>query len=136
MRELFLENEVEVVKHIPAGLAQIKADGMQLREVLAILVTNAVQAMSDNAGPSGKKNVLTIKVGLERDWMKIEVSDTGKGMPANVLENLFTPFFTTKSRGLGLGLCISREIIKAHKGSIDVSSEVGAGSTFAIKLPL
>ncbi|HRZ14187.1 MAG TPA: cache domain-containing protein [Candidatus Omnitrophota bacterium] len=136
MRELFLENEVEVRKHVPASLPQIKADGMQIREVLAILVTNAVQAMSDNSSSSGKKNELTIKVDQDHDWMKIEVSDTGKGMPANVLENLFTPFFTTKSRGLGLGLCISREIIKAHKGSIEVLSEVGKGSTFVIKLPL
>jgi len=64
------------------------------------------------------------------------VADNGEGMTPEVVDNIFTPYFTTKSRGSGLGLAISRNIVKAHNGDITVSSQPGKGSVFTLKLPL
>jgi two-component system, NtrC family, sensor kinase len=129
IKALFKESRIKLVTRIDPRLPSVKADGMQLREVLSILVTNAGQAM-----PEG--GTLTITAGLDQNKIVLGVTDTGRGIPADVLENLFTPFFTTKHRGLGLGLCISREIVKAHHGTLDVSTEVGKGTTFSIRLPV
>jgi two-component system NtrC family sensor kinase len=67
-------------------------------------------------------------------WIKI--SDDGCGIPEEVLGKIFYPFFTTKERGSGIGLAIAQKIIDSHRGSIDVESEVGRGTTFTVKLPL
>jgi signal transduction histidine kinase len=129
LRALLKANKIKLVTRIEPRLPSVKADGMQMREALSILATNAAQAMPDGG-------TLTISAGLENNKIIISVTDTGEGMPANILENLFTPFFTTKSRGLGLGLCISREIVKAHRGAMDVATEVGKGTTFSIRVPV
>jgi signal transduction histidine kinase len=129
MKALFEKNSIEVVERIEPDLPKIKADGPQLREVVSILIVNAVQAM-------GTKGVLTVCARRDLQSIAIEVSDTGKGIPPNVLENLFTPFLTTKSRGLGLGLCISKEIVKAHNGTIDVKTEQNKGTAFTVRLPI
>lgn len=131
IRDLTAKHHVVASIDIEKGLPTIPADGMQLREVVSILVVNAVQAMSPHGG-----GTLTVSARRENGWAALRVSDTGPGMPASVLENLFTPFFTTKSRGLGLGLSISREIVKAHKGTIEVHSQPNQGATFLIKLPI
>ncbi|MBP6919788.1 MAG: cache domain-containing protein [Candidatus Omnitrophica bacterium] len=129
IRSLAQENRVKIATKITPRLPVVQADGLQLREVLSILITNAIQAM-DSGG------TVTVEAGLDKTKMVIDVIDTGPGIPADVKENLFTPFFTTKHRGLGLGLCISREIIKAHRGTLEVFTEVGKGTTFSIRLPL
>lgn len=69
-------------------------------------------------------------------WVEVTVADTGEGMTEEVQRQLFTPFFTTKENGTGLGLATARKIVEAHRGTIRVTSEVGRGSTFAITLPL
>ncbi|HOU37255.1 MAG TPA: HAMP domain-containing sensor histidine kinase, partial [Candidatus Omnitrophota bacterium] len=79
---------------------------------------------------------VTIEAALDKTKLIIDVTDTGPGIPPDIKENLFTPFFTTKHRGLGLGLCISKEIIKAHGGTIEVFTEMGKGTTFSIRLPV
>jgi two-component system, NtrC family, sensor kinase len=66
----------------------------------------------------------------------ITVADEGKGIPPENLPNIFRPFFTTKGHGTGLGLSLARRIMEAHGGQIDVTSEVGKGSRFAIRLPV
>lgn len=129
IRALARENKVRIATKIEPRLPTVKADGLQLREVLSILVTNAVQAM-ENGG------TVTIEAALDKTKLIIDVTDTGPGIPPDIKENLFTPFFTTKHRGLGLGLCISKEIIKAHGGTIEVFTEMGKGTTFSIRLPV
>ena len=129
LQALLKENGVKVAVRAGSELPSVKADGMQLREVLLILATNAVQAMPDGG-------TLNISAFIEGSKVRLDVSDTGEGIAPNILENLFTPFITTKHRGLGLGLCISKEVIKAHHGTIDVSTELGKGTTFTIRLPL
>ena len=80
----------------------------------------------------------TIRVSLETDEddVLITVADEGKGIPAENLTNIFRPFFTTKGHGTGLGLSLARRTVESHGGSIDVTSEVGKGSRFAIRLPI
>lgn len=117
----------------------IEGDPVQLEQVLLNLLINARQAMA------GKSGSLTIKAQRSEDSneLRIQVIDTGPGIPEKVLPKIFDPFFTTKgtvkkgeSRGTGLGLAICKEIVEHHKGRIEVSSEVGKGTTFAILLPL
>ena len=80
----------------------------------------------------------TIRVSLEQDEeaVRIVVSDEGKGIPPEHLPNIFRPFFTTKGHGTGLGLSLARRIVESHGGYIDVTSEVGKGTQFIIRLPI
>jgi signal transduction histidine kinase len=116
----------------------VNGDPVQLEQVLLNLLINARQAML------GKGGSLTIKATRDEasDEVKVQVIDTGSGIPEKLLPKIFQPFFTTKgtakpgeSKGTGLGLAICKEIIEQHKGRIEVQSEVGKGTTFTIYLP-
>ncbi|MEO6434537.1 MAG: ATP-binding protein [Tepidisphaeraceae bacterium] len=115
----------------------VRGDEVQLEQVLLNLLINARQAML------GKGGSLTIKASSDAGGdVKIQVIDTGPGIPAQLLPKIFQPFFTTKSatrkgetQGTGLGLAICRDIIQSHGGRIEVASEVGRGTTFTIVLP-
>jgi len=78
---------------------------------------------------------LTIRSTAEQDYVTIRFTDTGIGLPKEVLSKLWTPFFTTKAKGMGLGLPICKRIVEAHKGSISVESAVRKGTTFMIMIP-
>lgn len=119
--------ELTLAQDLPA----ISGNGAELQQVLLNLVINAQQAM-----PSGGRVALT--TGRDaRGQVTIAVQDTGPGIPENIRAKIFEPFFTTKpaGEGTGLGLSVSFSIIQAHKGSIDVDSQVGKGTTFTIRLP-
>ena len=73
--------------------------------------------------------------GPRKNFTKIVVSDTGSGIPTNLIQKIFDPFFTTKPRGIGLGLSITYQIIKKHGGTIKVESQLGKGTSFVINLP-
>jgi signal transduction histidine kinase len=116
----------------------VSGDHIQLEQVLLNLLINARHAML------GKGGSLTVKAQRAEtgDEIKIQVIDTGPGIPEKLLPKIFQPFFTTKgtakkgeTRGTGLGLAICKEIIEHHKGRIEVTSEVGRGTTFSIFLP-
>lgn len=128
-QKMFKDNNIEIIRDLDSGLPSIKADGIQIKEVILNIIINAVQAM-----PNGGR--LTIVTKKDAGFIRIELIDTGVGIPKEVLENLFAPFFTTKNRGLGLGLCISKEIVEAHKGRIEVETQLNKGSKFIISLPL
>lgn len=103
----------------------------QIIQVLTNLIINAVHAIKDEGD-------ISIKTFLQAEQICIKITDTGHGIPDDVLQNLFTPFFTTKpsGQGTGLGLSISLGIIQKHNGSIDIESKVNEGTTFTITLPL
>jgi signal transduction histidine kinase len=116
----------------------ISGDQIQLEQVLLNLLINARQAML------GKGGSLTVKAGLvqETGELRLQVIDTGPGIPEKLLPRIFQPFFTTKgtarrgeAKGTGLGLSICRDIIEHHHGRIEVQSEVGRGTIFSIYLP-
>ncbi|MBW6493588.1 MAG: HAMP domain-containing protein [Burkholderiaceae bacterium] len=107
----------------------VRGDDDKLVQVLVNLCTNAIQAM-----PAG--GALSVDSSVETDAFTITVADTGGGIPAENLDRLFKPFFTTKKDGLGFGLAIVRRIIEQHGGRIDVQSQPGVGTVFTIRLPL
>jgi signal transduction histidine kinase len=124
-------NKVQVIREEMPSLPPVMADFGQLQQVFVNLVVNAVQAM-----PDGGK--LTIRSLLDKDgWVKTAVADTGHGIAPEHMDKLFTPFFTTKEqgKGVGLGLAVSYGIIERHGGKIEVKSEVGKGSIFTVRLP-
>lgn len=124
---------VKVETALGEGLGGILGNNNQLRQVLLNLMMNAGQAMAES--PTKRVTVATVADG---DFAKVLVADTGPGMTAEVMQNLFKPFFTTKRRGLGtgLGLSVSRSIIEAHKGTLTAESTAGQGATFIVRLPL
>lgn len=119
---------VKVITRLGEDLPSVMADPDQIQQVFINMIVNAVQAMSDG----GK---LEISTRAEGDFVVTEFRDNGCGIPEENLERLFEPLFTTKTKGIGLGLAVSKRIIAAHEGSIEVASEIGKGTTFAIKLP-
>ena len=121
---------VEVIKNLSPTLPEVMADPDQLQQVCTNLMLNAIQAM-----PEG--GTLTLHTSADsKGQVKIEVQDTGIGISQENLQKLFTPFFTTKKevKGVGLGLAVSYGIIQRHQGRIEVDSEEGKGTTFAIYL--
>lgn len=117
------------------GLAA-PVDVKLLKQTLLNLMLNAVQAMS----AAGKRGTLTIRTEHvagehQEKLVRIIVSDTGPGMDAETMGRLFVPYFTTKAGGTGLGLPTARRIVLEHGGKLDVSSEVGRGTSFVITLP-
>jgi signal transduction histidine kinase len=121
---------ITLVQQLSGNVPDIMADPVKLEQVLLNLVINAVQAMEGGG-------VLTIRTGTDGPACRVCVSDTGKGIPRDILAKIFDPFFTTKDpgEGTGLGLSVSKAIIEQHKGEIQVeTSEKGA--TFIVRLPL
>jgi len=123
------EKNIELRLTPSEPLPTYNLDYQQLKQVLVNLVKNASEAMSGGG-------TITVSAVRRPPHLDIVVADTGEGMTADVVENIFTPYFTTKSKGSGLGLAISRNIIRAHNGDIMVESQSGKGSVFTIRLPL
>ncbi|TMA62562.1 MAG: GHKL domain-containing protein [Deltaproteobacteria bacterium] len=102
-----------------------------MRQIFLNLITNAVQAMPEG----GELMLRTALVGENR--IRLDVRDTGVGIPREHLQDIFNPFYTTKApgQGTGLGLSVVHSILQRYQGEIQVTSEVGAGTTFTIELP-
>jgi two-component system sensor histidine kinase HydH len=121
---------------LASSLPPVRGDAEQLRQVLLNLIKNAAQAM-DGGG------VLTLRTRLlpeesasgGPDQVEIAVSDTGRGLSEEERRGIFVPFFTTKPKGTGLGLAISQRIVQEMAGRLEVFSQLGQGSTFALRLP-
>jgi len=120
---------IEVVKEFSPSLPKVMADFDQLQQIFTNLTLNAIQAMPDGGR-------LTIRSSAVDSEVRIDVQDTGSGISKENMSKLFTPFFTTKSKGkgVGLGLAVVHGIIERHKGRIKVQSEVGKGTTFSVYL--
>lgn len=116
---------------------RVDADAEQLKQVLINLVQNASQAMSSKPGEIVIRTSRPERFGDFRapDFVELQVSDNGPGIPTEQQLNIFVPFFTTKEKGTGLGLAICQRIVKNHGGTISVQSKLGEGSVFTIRLP-
>jgi signal transduction histidine kinase len=121
---------------VPEGLPAIQGDHHQLCQVVSNLVTNALEAL-------GGRGVVRIRARVQppaRDdqppEVQLVVSDDGPGIPAEIADRIFNPFFTSKPQGSGLGLAIVRKIVDAHDGRIDVATSAGGGTTFTVSLPV
>ena len=123
-----LPDGVRLVVDLASPVQEIRFDPVLLRQVLDNLVRNAAEAI-DGAGE------IRIATQLIDHFLEISVSDTGHGIPPDILAQLFEPFFTTKADGTGLGLATSQQIVFEHDGHIDARSEPGIGTTFTMYLP-
>jgi signal transduction histidine kinase len=108
-----------------------------VEQVLGNLVVNACQAMVSTSSTKGvpKGSRLTLTATRKEKMVAIAVQDTGVGIPPENMAKLFEPLFTTKAKGIGLGLAVSRKLAEANEGRIEVESEPGKGSTFTLYLP-
>ena len=124
---------VNVIRKWDPELPAVMADESQLQQVFMNILMNAVQAMEER----GTITVVTRYV-TSANCIEVAISDTGRGIPAEQIDRIFDPFFTSKTSGdgTGLGLSIAYGIVTTHGGTISVRSEIGKGSTFTIRLPL
>jgi len=122
---------ITILKNFDQHLPETMADPMQLQQVFMNILINAADAMREGG-------TLTAQTEYEssEDAITITISDTGKGMDREQIANIFQPFFTTKPKGTGLGLPITKRLIEQHGGSLSVESSVGKGSTFVITIPV
>ena len=137
-----LKGAVEVKVEAPEALRPIQGDPHQLRQIFTNLLTNAFEAM----GGTGQVDITAVAIEGEEDpnpsdhasgpTILITVSDNGPGVPPEVMDRIFSPFFTTKPQGSGLGLAIVRKIVDAHDGRIDVAERPGGGTVFRVTLPV
>ena len=123
------EKRIEVRTDLERFLPRVELDARYMRQSLLNIVENAFSAM-----PGG--GTLTISTKLTGDYVTLCIRDTGTGIDPEHLEKIFEPYFTTKASGTGLGLTVVYKVIKEHHGDIFVSSEMGQGTVFTIKLPV
>jgi signal transduction histidine kinase len=128
------KKQIHIDKQYASDLPFVKVDREQIKQVFLNVLLNAIEATPEN-GRITVKTRSFLKPGGE-PYLQIEFRDTGCGIPQEYLEDIFNPFYTTKTTGSGLGLSISNQIVQDHKGYIDVESQVRQGTSFFINLPV
>jgi two-component system, NtrC family, sensor kinase len=129
-----VKNELKYVAQLNLQLGDVPpvfCNSQQINQVITNLLVNAAQSIKG-------KGIITVKTWHEQDQVFFSVSDTGSGIPPEIVKRIFEPFFTTKPVGMGtgLGLTITYDLIRKHHGEISVESEPGKGSSFTVRLPL
>jgi signal transduction histidine kinase len=130
---LAIARKVELVSVIIPDALPILGDRIQLQQVVLNLVVNAIDAMKDT--PT-ENRIISIRTSRVENFAQLSVSDRGPGIPEDKLKEVFEPFFTSKSGGMGMGLSIARTIIEAHHGRIWANNRDHGGASFRIRLPL
>ncbi len=128
LRTLEHAHPIYLVRDLDSDLPEIMADPMQLKQIFMNLMLNAVDAMPDGG-------TLTVKTSLDPDFLRVELSDTGRGIDSDALAKIFSPFFTTKAKGTGLGLSITKRLVEDHGGNISIENNGQGGATCVITLP-
>lgn len=131
--EVLRQRRVDLAQNVPAGLPEIRVDPMRLEQALAEVVSNALEAMPDGGRLSVATSAGSGRAGATE--VLIEVTDSGRGIPAEILPNLCEPFFTTRPEGTGLGLAIAKRYVEEAGGRLEIASVVGRGTTVRIWLP-
>jgi len=129
-QEEFSAAKISILPQLDNELPVIQADERFLRQALMNILTNAKAAMM----PAGGELGITTRFDQERVY--IIITDTGKGIPPDILHKIFEPYFTTKPDGSGLGLTMTYKVIKEHGGDIQVHSDIGKGTRFTLILPI
>ena len=125
--------QVELSNSMATEPLPIRADRIQLQQVILNLIVNAMDAMSDMPKAERRIAVRTTRI---NGFAELSISDAGPGVPSDKLKDIFEPFFSTKAQGMGIGLSIARTIVEAHGGRIWAESQATGGAAFHIKLPL
>ncbi|MFH1651011.1 MAG: ATP-binding protein [Chloroflexota bacterium] len=125
-----IPQKVKVTADLDGISPSIYADSEQVGRAFANIISNAVQSVNGNGGK------LKITTGTEEGSAWVRFEDNGCGIPADNMDKIFEPLFTTKPKGIGLGLAITKRVVEQNKGIIEVASQVAKGTTFTIKLPI
>ena len=142
MTLIIARNEYKYVADVDTSLGELPAVMClvgDMNQVFLNLLVNAAHAIADRAGPDGPKGKISVRTSCEGNTARIEIEDTGCGIPEGIRERIFEPFFTTKAvgRGTGQGLAIARSIVvDKHGGTLTFESDLGKGTTFIIRLPV
>ncbi len=124
---------INLIKKYGADIPPVKADSSRMEQVFLNIIFNALEAM-------GGSGTLTVQTRKTSEGVEVDLSDTGPGIPAEILDKIFDPFYTTKDSteglGMGLGLAVCYGIVKKHNGDIQVTSSPELGTTFTVRLPL
>jgi len=126
---IMIPEKIDVILNVKDNFPKILADPTLMKRVLINLIKNAIEAM-----PEGGE--IRISAAVKGDNALIEVEDTGIGIPQKSINEIFRPFFTTKPKGLGLGLAVCKKLMEAQGGKISVKSEIGKGTRFSILIPI
>jgi two-component system sensor histidine kinase AtoS len=129
--EELTRRQIAFQDHLNKTTLPVRGDVETLYRAFSNLIINAIQAM-----PNGGTLSISSELGSSSSSLEITFRDTGTGMDESTAKNIFNPFFTTKDKGVGLGLALTRKIIEDHRGTIEVVSEKGIGTTFTIHLPV
>ena len=128
MKAQFEDRRIKTALNLPTALPTVLVDRAQMEQVFFNLIKNALEAMKDGGS-------LDIEVASDDRDVRVVFSDNGSGMDAATLAHIFEPYQTSKEHGSGLGLMLSRRIVHAHGGEIDVESKPGAGTVFTVRIP-
>jgi len=129
---------IKVVNQLNEALPSIFADPKQLAQAFGNIIENAIQAMTlpRPIGTAEGGQLIVKSEVLRSEWLTVSFTDTGVGIPGENLSKLFAPLFTTKAKGIGLGLVLAESLVEGHGGAIEVKSRDGEGSTFTVRLPI
>lgn len=122
------EKNIKLVPHVPTNPVKTAIDAFQMERALVNFICNAIDA-------SGTGQTINILLSQGQDYLAIRIQDHGAGMDRETVENMFTPFYSNKNNGTGLGMSIAKKIIEAHHGDISIDSEPDVGTEVMIKLP-
>ena len=128
LKAQFEDRRIQTQLNLPSALPTVLVDRAQMEQVFFNLIKNALEAMKDGGD-------LDIEVGADDRDVHVVIRDNGSGMDAATLAHIFEPYKTSKEHGSGLGLMLSRRIVHAHGGEIDVESKPGAGTAFTVRIP-
>lgn len=128
------KRNLEIVRQYEDSLPPVAIDREQIKQVFLNILLNAIEATDEGGQVSVEIRTFSRKSGEK--FLQVEIRDTGCGISEDHLEDVFTPFFTTKDKGSGLGLSISHQIIQEHRGTISVESRTGQGSSFVVNFPI
>jgi signal transduction histidine kinase len=125
----FEDRNISILRSLAPDLPHTCFDVVKIHEVFLNIIQNAVEAIGDSG-------IIRLGTWQNGDTICIQISDNGKGIPNEQIPKIFTPFYTTKEEGSGLGLAFAHRIVKDHGGNISVTSADGKGATFLVTLPL
>jgi two-component system sensor kinase FixL len=130
----FRDTGIEVERRIDPAATRVRGDAVHIQQVLVNLIRNSCEAMADS--PTKKLRITVALDDENADMVRVSVADTGAGLAPDILPELFTAFTSTKHAGLGVGLSISRSIVRAHGGRIWAANRARGGTAFSFTLPL
>lgn len=129
MGPYFNNSNIQLIKKFNESAPPVTMDSTQMKQVFVNLMKNAVESMLDGG-------TLILETTSDDKYVRVNVTDTGKGIPAETIQRVFEPFFTTKADGTGIGLAVSKKIVDEHGGTVLVKSSGHSGTTFSVYLPI